>query len=179
MWLLSTDRAELHYFASPEVVPEGYAILSHVWGQEEQTFQDVQRIRSEANHSGERSYVTKLPLSIPLSPRTVPYLSPFAAASTPARDSPGCDRARTPSSLHRCRDTAEGLKCTLPPNYIGAKRRSASSFSCLSLAVPSRSSARHGFNIGTAHQNHHQQYPPSAQPLKPAQGLTASRVETE
>lgn len=61
MWLLSTDRAELHYFASPEAVPEGYAILSHVWGQEEQTFQDVQRIRSEANHSGERGYVTKLP----------------------------------------------------------------------------------------------------------------------
>ena len=49
MWLLSTDRAELHHFPSPEAVPGGYAILSHVWGQEEQTFQDVQRVRSEAN----------------------------------------------------------------------------------------------------------------------------------
>nr|VWO95731.1 C-24(28) sterol reductase [Ganoderma boninense] len=37
MWLLSTDRAELHCFASPEDVPGGYAILSHVWDKEEQT----------------------------------------------------------------------------------------------------------------------------------------------
>ena len=47
MWLLSTDRAELHYFASPEEVPGGYAILSHVWDKEEQTFQDLQRLRDE------------------------------------------------------------------------------------------------------------------------------------
>ncbi|KAI1791143.1 HET-domain-containing protein [Ganoderma leucocontextum] len=47
MWLLSTDRAELHYFASPEEVPGGYAILSHVWDKEEQTFQDLQRLREE------------------------------------------------------------------------------------------------------------------------------------
>ncbi|PIL33591.1 hypothetical protein GSI_04214 [Ganoderma sinense ZZ0214-1] len=47
MWLLSTDRAELHYFASPEDVPGGYAILSHVWDKEEQTFQDLQRLREE------------------------------------------------------------------------------------------------------------------------------------
>lgn len=52
MWLLSTDRAELCHFASPEAVPGGYAILSHVWGQEEQTFQDVQRILLEANLAG-------------------------------------------------------------------------------------------------------------------------------
>ena len=51
MWLLSTDRAELHYFPSPEAVPGGYAILSHVWGQEEQTFHDVERIRTMANLS--------------------------------------------------------------------------------------------------------------------------------
>ena len=52
MWLLSTDRAELCHFASPEAVPGGYAILSHVWGHEEQTFQDVQRILLEANLAG-------------------------------------------------------------------------------------------------------------------------------
>ena len=53
MWLLSTSRAELHYFPSPEAVPEGYAILSHVWGQisEEQTFQDVQQAQWMANIS--------------------------------------------------------------------------------------------------------------------------------
>ncbi|KAI0369036.1 HET-domain-containing protein [Pilatotrama ljubarskyi] len=55
MWLLSTDRAELHFFAGPEAVPEGgYAILSHVWVTgEEQTFQDLQAIRSRCAQSGE------------------------------------------------------------------------------------------------------------------------------
>ena len=47
MWLLSTDRAELHSFASPEQVPDGYAILSHVWDAKEQSFQDLQSIRKK------------------------------------------------------------------------------------------------------------------------------------
>ncbi|EIW64802.1 HET-domain-containing protein, partial [Trametes versicolor FP-101664 SS1] len=42
MWLLSTDRAELTYFNEP---PAKYAILSHVWGQHEQSFQDIQALR--------------------------------------------------------------------------------------------------------------------------------------
>ena len=45
MWVLNTDRAELHYFPSPEAVPGGYAILSHAWGDNEQTFQDTQALR--------------------------------------------------------------------------------------------------------------------------------------
>ena len=45
MWLLSTDRAELHFFPSPENVPGGYAILSHVWGAQEMSFQDIQQLR--------------------------------------------------------------------------------------------------------------------------------------
>ena len=49
MWLLSTDRAELHYFVSPEDVPGGYAILSHVWDETEDTFQDLRDLlRSKA-----------------------------------------------------------------------------------------------------------------------------------
>ena len=44
MWLLSTDRAELHAFHSPASVPGAYAILSHVWGKEEQSFQDIQAL---------------------------------------------------------------------------------------------------------------------------------------
>ncbi|KAI1791147.1 HET-domain-containing protein [Ganoderma leucocontextum] len=52
MWLLSTDRAELHYFSSPEAVPGGYAILSHVWDSEEQTFQDLKRLREDCAKSG-------------------------------------------------------------------------------------------------------------------------------
>ncbi|RDX40890.1 HET-domain-containing protein [Lentinus brumalis] len=53
MWVLSTDRAELHFFPSPEKVPGGYAALSHVWnntpedGPPEQSFQDVWRIQNE------------------------------------------------------------------------------------------------------------------------------------
>ena len=53
MWLLSTDRAELKFFNSPETVEgEGYAILSHVWDQEEKTFQDVQALRVECAKTG-------------------------------------------------------------------------------------------------------------------------------
>ena len=47
MWLLNTDRAELHMFSDGCSIPGGYAILSHTWNpQGEQTFQelcDVQR----------------------------------------------------------------------------------------------------------------------------------------
>ncbi len=52
MWLLSTDRAELRFFATPNDVPMGYAILSHVWDKEEQTFQDIQNLRSQCTASG-------------------------------------------------------------------------------------------------------------------------------
>ena len=42
MWLLSAACAELHSFVSPEAVPDGYAILSHVWQEgKEQTLQDI------------------------------------------------------------------------------------------------------------------------------------------
>ena len=54
MWLLSTSRAELHEFPSPEAVPEGYAILSHVWNTdgEEQTFQVTQWLREICAKTG-------------------------------------------------------------------------------------------------------------------------------
>ena len=52
MRLLSTDRAELHFFASPEDVPGGYAILSHVWDEREDTFQDIEALRVECASSG-------------------------------------------------------------------------------------------------------------------------------
>ena len=44
MWLLHTRTATLRCFNKPEDVPGGYAILSHVWGDEseEDTFQKVQ-----------------------------------------------------------------------------------------------------------------------------------------
>ena len=67
MWLLSTHTAELKFFSSPDKVPGGYAILSHVWGNpacdedgiriekspdEEETFQNV---RSAFEESQEKS----------------------------------------------------------------------------------------------------------------------------
>ena len=54
MWVLSTDRAELHFFQSPEEVPDGYAALSHVWNKDnrEQSFQDVQRINKDCRRNG-------------------------------------------------------------------------------------------------------------------------------
>ncbi|KAI1791391.1 HET-domain-containing protein, partial [Ganoderma leucocontextum] len=43
MWFLRTDRAELVYRPSSEGIV--YAILSHVWGPSEQSFQDVQALQ--------------------------------------------------------------------------------------------------------------------------------------
>ncbi|KAI0753640.1 heterokaryon incompatibility protein-domain-containing protein [Fomes fomentarius] len=57
MWLLRARTATLEYFVSPEHVPQkrewtgmkigGYAILSHVWGKNEQTFQDIKALPSQ------------------------------------------------------------------------------------------------------------------------------------
>ncbi|EJF60769.1 HET-domain-containing protein [Dichomitus squalens LYAD-421 SS1] len=49
MWLLSTDRAKLHYYHSPEDVPGGYTILSHVWGKDEQLFKATQKLKKQCN----------------------------------------------------------------------------------------------------------------------------------
>ena len=60
MWLLSTDRAELHYFSDPEDIPGGYAILSHVWGNREQLFHHTPKF-DETLHQVDPMLVT-LPL---------------------------------------------------------------------------------------------------------------------
>ncbi|TBU31558.1 heterokaryon incompatibility protein-domain-containing protein [Dichomitus squalens] len=52
MWLLSTERAELRYFSDPEQVPEGYAILSHVWDAKEASFQDLEELRQTCAITG-------------------------------------------------------------------------------------------------------------------------------
>ena len=64
MWLLSTDRAELHHFAGPEDVEDGFATLSHVWNkgphdEPEQSFQDVQRVheRCAGTHANPRDFM--------------------------------------------------------------------------------------------------------------------------
>ena len=53
MWLLSTERAELKFFTSPESVLEGYAILSHVWDEHEETFQTLRNLQARCAKSGE------------------------------------------------------------------------------------------------------------------------------
>ena len=52
MWLLNTARAELMFFPTPESVPGGYAILSHVWGKDEQTFQDLRALHAQCAADG-------------------------------------------------------------------------------------------------------------------------------
>ncbi|PIL26570.1 hypothetical protein GSI_12328 [Ganoderma sinense ZZ0214-1] len=52
MWLLSTDRAELHYFANNFEAIGGYAILSHTWTGDEQTLQEVQAIGGQCRRDG-------------------------------------------------------------------------------------------------------------------------------
>ncbi|KAH9913131.1 HET-domain-containing protein [Epithele typhae] len=62
MWLLSTSRAELQYFDSPETVPGGYAILSHVWQSDvaEDTFQDLRKLYARCSEASScpRDYVS-------------------------------------------------------------------------------------------------------------------------
>ncbi len=53
MWLLDTHTLKLHLFLYPQTVKEGYLILSHVWDNEEQSFQDIQRIHERCNATGE------------------------------------------------------------------------------------------------------------------------------
>ena len=53
MWLLKTDCTELKFFVGPESVPGGYAILSHVWGEHEASFQDLQRLTRRCIGTGE------------------------------------------------------------------------------------------------------------------------------
>ena len=53
MWLLRTDRAELHYFPSPAAVTGGYAILSHAWDDNEQTFQETQALHERCEETDE------------------------------------------------------------------------------------------------------------------------------
>ncbi|KAI0704717.1 heterokaryon incompatibility protein-domain-containing protein [Earliella scabrosa] len=53
MWLLSTRRAELKHFNDAVSVRGGYAILSHTWGANEQTFQDLMRLRQQCEETGE------------------------------------------------------------------------------------------------------------------------------
>ena len=53
MWLLSSCRAELKFFVAPEHVPGGYAILSHVWDDYEETFQDIQCLRGACAENGD------------------------------------------------------------------------------------------------------------------------------
>ena len=48
MWLLNTSTAEQKFFPGPEDVPGGYAILSHVWDEEEDNFQSVREAVKEA-----------------------------------------------------------------------------------------------------------------------------------
>ena len=71
MWLLSTKHAELHCFSSPDNVPGGYAILSHVWGDNEQTFEDVQALRRRPSRSDHRKDTSTRSISQPSSPDNV------------------------------------------------------------------------------------------------------------
>ncbi|KAI0669586.1 heterokaryon incompatibility protein-domain-containing protein [Trametes maxima] len=52
MWLLRTTTAELEHFNSPFDVKGGYAILSHVWQDHEQSFHDLQALRTQLAATG-------------------------------------------------------------------------------------------------------------------------------
>ncbi|KAH9920851.1 uncharacterized protein BXZ73DRAFT_1836, partial [Epithele typhae] len=48
MWALTTHNATLTRFDAPEDIPDGYAIISHVWTSQEDSFQHVQSFNSQA-----------------------------------------------------------------------------------------------------------------------------------
>ena len=52
MWLQNTTTGALKKFKDPKEIPGGYAILSHVWGDEseEDTFEKVRVLRSSSIH---------------------------------------------------------------------------------------------------------------------------------
>ncbi|KAI0702641.1 heterokaryon incompatibility protein-domain-containing protein [Earliella scabrosa] len=56
MWLLESLTLQHQYFVSPEAVTEGYVILSHVWDEKEDSFQDLQAIHARCAASGERPH---------------------------------------------------------------------------------------------------------------------------
>ncbi|KAH9940409.1 HET-domain-containing protein [Epithele typhae] len=65
MWLLSTDRAHIHFFPRPEDVPGGYAILSHVWLTEgEDTFQSVRGHRDLSKSNSEPPKSSSPPINV-------------------------------------------------------------------------------------------------------------------
>ena len=49
MWLLSTARAELHFFATTAAITGGYAILSHTWSTHEDSFEDLRLLRERCS----------------------------------------------------------------------------------------------------------------------------------
>ncbi|RPD70450.1 HET-domain-containing protein [Lentinus tigrinus ALCF2SS1-7] len=53
MWLLSTSRAELRFFAATAAVTGGYAILSHTWSSHEDSFQDIRLIEERCKLTSE------------------------------------------------------------------------------------------------------------------------------
>ena len=77
MWLLSTDRAELQFFASPEESAGGYAILSHVWGNasEEDTFQSVQALAKKCRDNAAHTDKDSTPENTPTPPPSSNSLS--------------------------------------------------------------------------------------------------------
>ena len=54
MWLLNTKTGILHHFVDHTAVGE-YGILSHVWGDDEQTFQQVHELSSSATNDWEKA----------------------------------------------------------------------------------------------------------------------------
>ncbi|KAI0742557.1 heterokaryon incompatibility protein-domain-containing protein [Daedaleopsis nitida] len=52
MWLLNSRTLQLKFFVSPEKVYGGYAILSHCWDDDEQSFKDLRKIHKRCSASG-------------------------------------------------------------------------------------------------------------------------------
>lgn len=93
MWLHNTATLELRRFNTPEEVPGGYAILSHVWDAAgEQDFQEFQAIWAEHKFNKKKVHSdvadgALVPVRVELQPH-VCLLKPQADAESSLRFSP-------------------------------------------------------------------------------------------
>jgi len=57
MRLINTKTLKLHEFTGSQMADRHYAILSHTWGDEEVTFQDMQNLQTDPNVSAKKGFV--------------------------------------------------------------------------------------------------------------------------
>ena len=106
MWLLNTSTAEQKFFADPSDVPRGYAILSHVWDNEKDTFQSVRDAvkvaKGEPTLEQEVAALKKKIAELEKVTAAVAKATVEAIMKTEAKENSRSSVEMCPPSKHRC-----------------------------------------------------------------------------